>query len=942
MKFRLLLFILFVPFISSEWSENALQAQVISVSPVFPNADDTITITFDATQGNGALTGVSPVYGHIGLITSNSTSPTDWQYVVGNWGQADPATLMTDLGNNLHQIKYHIRSFHGVPTTETVLQLAFVFRNADGSIVGRAASGSDIYYNVYSSGSGLIGQFITPSQNQIAVASGATIPVSAAASGAATMTLFDNGTQIAQSTNATSLGHTITATATGLHLVELVVDDTINPPARDTFYYTVNPPVPVQTMPAGTELGVNYLNDSTVRLRLYAPNKQYIYVIGDFNNWQFNPNYYMKRDPDGANWWLDITGLTPDTEYAYQYAVDDNLVVADPLSELVLDPFNDGFISNATYPNLKPYPTGKTTGIVSVMHPGRPAYNWQITNFQKPAKEELVVYELLIRDFIAAHDYQTLIDTLDYLERLGINAIELMPVNEFEGNESWGYNPSFHMALDKYYGSIDDFKAFIDECHSRGIAVIVDVVYNHAFSQSPLCQLYWNTGAFQPSADNPWLNETARHPFNVGYDFNHEAQPTKDWVHRVMKYWIEEFKIDGFRFDLSKGFTQTNHPNNVGAWSAFDQSRIDILEEYADTCWATDPDFYVILEHLGDNAEESVLSDYGMMLWGNMNYSYNEATMGYVNGSNFAAVSHQSRGWNDPHLIGYMESHDEERLIYRNLNNGNSDGSYNTRDLNTALKRVEMAAAFFFTIPGPKMLWQFGELGYDISIDNPCRVCNKPILWNYQQDFNRNGLYKAFSAFIQLRNDYETFHTDNFNLFLGNAAKAILLNHPDMNALVVGNFDVKQASRTVVLPSMGWWYDFITGDSLNVTNTSQTFTLAPGEYHLYTTQRITPTAQAFVDNFEIEKDNDNGFLLNAYPNPAQTQTTIAYYLANGAKVEVAIYNMLGQRVATLANEYQAIGDQYIELNTNELNAGQYIVRLVVDGAVATKTIRVLK
>ena len=130
-----------------------------------------------------------------------------------------------------------------------------------------------------------------------------------------------------------------------------------------------------------------------------------------------------------------------------------------------------------------------------------------------------MIYELMLRDFLQDHSYTSLIDTLDYFERLGINAIELMPIQEFEGNQSWGYNPSFHMAVDKYYGTRDQLRTFIDSAHARGIAVILDVVFNHAFSQSPLAQLYWDEANFRPAANNPWLNVTARHPFNVGYDF---------------------------------------------------------------------------------------------------------------------------------------------------------------------------------------------------------------------------------------------------------------------------------------------------------------------------------------------------------------------------------------------------------------------------------------
>jgi 1,4-alpha-glucan branching enzyme len=94
----------------------------------------------------------------------------------------------------------------------------------------------------------------------------------------------------------------------------------------------------------------------------------------------------------------------------------------------------------------------------------------------KPEKDKLVVYELLVRDFDAGRNYQSIIDRIDYFKNLKINAIELLPVMEFEGNESWGYNTSFHMALDKFYGSSSKLKEMIDVCHQNGIAVILDVL----------------------------------------------------------------------------------------------------------------------------------------------------------------------------------------------------------------------------------------------------------------------------------------------------------------------------------------------------------------------------------------------------------------------------------------------------------------------------------
>ncbi|WP_033032513.1 alpha-amylase family glycosyl hydrolase, partial [Pseudoalteromonas fuliginea] len=110
---------------------------------------------------------------------------------------------------------------------------------------------------------------------------------------------------------------------------------------------------------------------------------------------------------------------------------------------------------------------------------GQTAYNWQVTNFDRPEKEDLIVYELLIRDFNQEKTWTSLINQIDYFRNLHVNAIELMPVMEFEGNVSWGYNTAYHMALDKAYGTEESMKQFIDLCHENGIAVILDLALNH-------------------------------------------------------------------------------------------------------------------------------------------------------------------------------------------------------------------------------------------------------------------------------------------------------------------------------------------------------------------------------------------------------------------------------------------------------------------------------
>src|SRR5690606_12420511 len=200
-----------------------------------------------------------------------------------------------------------------------------------------------------------------------------------------------------------------------------------------------------------------------------------------------------------------------------------------PYAEKVLDPWNDQYISTTTYPGLKPYPAGSTSGIVSILQTARPGYTWDVNNFQKPDKRNLVIYELLLRDFVGKHDWNTLRDTLNYLKKLGVNAIELLPFNEFEGNESWGYNPSFYFAPDKYYGPANTLKEFIDRCDENRIAVFVDLALNHSFGQYPLVQLYSDAVNNRPATNNPWFNPVPKHAFNVGYDMNHEKPETKDY-----------------------------------------------------------------------------------------------------------------------------------------------------------------------------------------------------------------------------------------------------------------------------------------------------------------------------------------------------------------------------------------------------------------------------
>lgn len=593
--------------------------------------------------------------------------------------------------------------------------------------------------------------------------------------------------------------------------------------------------------PAWTVDGINEVDNETVILRVFAPNKDYLYVVGDFNNWTQDESSLMNVSGDGNIYWIQLEDLNPGQEYRFQYHVyPDNIRVADVHAEKILDPWNDQWIPDSSYPGLIGFPFEHASDPVSVFQTGQTEYNWTDQNFQRPPQNELIVYELLIRDFVDGRTYDDVIDELPYLQNLGINAIELMPVSEFEGNESWGYNPSFYFAPDKYYGPKNELKRFINECHQRGIAVILDIAINHSFGLNPQVRMYFDGNANQPTAENPWFNQFPTHDFNVGYDYNHESPLTRDFCKRVLGYWLEEYHMDGFRLDLSKGFTQNVTIGDIGAWNSYDQSRVNILNDYANHCWWVSPGSYVILEHFANNDEETALSNAGMMLWGNLHEAYKQSQLGFM--SDLSWASYQTRGHTYQNLITYMESHDEERLMFESLNYGNSFNGYDVKDLNTALARMELSYTFLMGIPGPKMTWQFGEMGYDESIElcpdgtynSSCRVDNKPTHWEYLDVPERRKLYKVVRALNWLKREYDVFSTWNFNIDVWGHAKAIRLYGDNMNVVIIGNFDVATQSIIPGFPQTGTWYDYFTGASFSENDLNNAYQLAPGEYHIYT------------------------------------------------------------------------------------------------------------
>ncbi|MBO7458873.1 MAG: hypothetical protein J6T80_06445 [Paludibacteraceae bacterium] len=590
--------------------------------------------------------------------------------------------------------------------------------------------------------------------------------------------------------------------------------------------------------PSGVDQGIYYGSDGTsVTLCTYAASKteaaKRVFLIGDMTNWKLDAEHQLFKD--GNYFWITLTGLEPQKEYRFQYAIEraDGVKkqISDLFSEKVIHP-DDKYEPKAVDPTLIDYPKrGADGGYVTVIQTQKPAYPWSdaTLNFKRPDKNNLVIYELWVYDYTAARWIEGVRQRLDYLAQLGVNAIELMPICEFDGNYNWGYSPNHYFAPDRAYGSETKIKQFIDECHQHNIAVILDMVFNHATGLNPMNKLYpYGTDL----ASNPWFNVTAPHEDNVYEDWNHDFEPAQKMFKRAIQYWLKEYKVDGFRFDLSHGFCGTTK-NSV----------THIKDYYTNGLKAVAPDAYMICEHWGSQmgSERPQLINEGMLCWQNTNNAYMQTAMGWLkDGDSFVDA-------NKDGYVSYCESHDEERMQWKCKMYGN--GAIKT-DLATRIARVPENVALNVLLNGSHMIWQFEEIGYDYSIncdvDHPnagdksgddkyrCNKKPRPEGVGYFKDADRVAAYTKCAQAIQLRTRImpEVFAGNPTAQAIGGGAKVRYVQWGS-DAYIVANFDPAEA-QTVTLPS-GTWYDYYAGG----TSASGNITLQAGELKIFTGKQVT-------------------------------------------------------------------------------------------------------
>ncbi len=932
-------------------------SQVSWQGGVTPESNQSATILFDKT-GTGLASYTGTIYAHTG-VTLNGTA---WTNVIGSWGVNTAQPSLTLVSGNIYRLTLTptILSYYGV-TSGSVTKINLVFRSDTGT-----AQTTDLELNVGAFQSALV----QPTVNSTTVInSGGSLAISANNTGGnASYNLKANGVSINTVASAASYTYTHSNITTNQNY-ELEIS--LGGATQSKFFNVmVNPVTVTQALPSSTLVdGINYNSDtSKATLVVDAPGKDFIYVAGSFNNYQPTANFAMKKDPASGKFWLELTGLTPGVNYNYQYWVVDMTPIAgspalvktaDPYSTLVLSPFDDPYIPASTYPNLPAYPAGQQRE-VTVLKTGETPYNWQVTNFNKPKKEDLIVYEVLIRDFDQTRSFQGLINRIDYFKNLKVNAIQLMPVMEFEGNESWGYNTSYHMALDKFYGPKEKMKEFVDLCHQNGIAVILDIALNHAFGRNAMNRMWMNDpdgdGWGGPASDSPYFNMVATHSYSVGSDFNHQQSRTQNYTRRVVKQWIEEFKIDGFRWDLTKGFTQ-NATGSDSNTNAYQQDRVDVLKNYVDYTWSLDPTHLAIFEHLGADNEEKEWANYrlsetpskGVMMWSEMTYAYSQLASGYATGADISRIGSDAHsGFLGKRVMGYPESHDKERLLYTAMTTGNAAGAAPPfGNLNNALGRMSAIGATSLLIPGPKMIWHFADLGMQMSIydcnngtvntesdptPGDCKLNTKPQpQWtgNWLAVTERAKIYNDWAKMNALKITEPVFEGSYAINPDGNNVKQRIYIFDNTlpstqlkNVVVLANFSVANLTIVPSFPYAGTWYNLMDNSSINVTDVNAPIAINAGQYFVYGNK---------LPNLSIS-DNEITKTISLSPNP-----TSNYFTLSATTTNVEIYSMTGQLVKNFKSNFSSES----QFEIGDLTNGIYLVK-VTDTSDREVTLKLVK
>ncbi|MEJ6482212.1 alpha-amylase family glycosyl hydrolase [Nostoc punctiforme UO1] len=521
---------------------------------------------------------------------------------------------------------------------------------------------------------------------------------------------------------------------------------------------------------------------------LFAPRNKEAALIGSFSDWKEIP---MSKSEDG---YFRTKIKLEDGVYQYKFRIQTKSPNFAP------DEWIDVIDPKATEVNET-----EKYGIVRIQDGQRivDSYFWQHDEMPLPDNRELVIYEMHVADFTGDEvdsnergKYLGIIAKLDYLCELGINAIELMPVNEYPGDYSWGYKVRHFFATESSYGSTEDLKRLIDECHGRGIRVFMDGIYNHTDEECPLILIdrnywYYEHKHYPEDPANYWGPE-----FNYDfYDKNLNIQPAWEYIGDVVKFWIQEYHIDGIRFDAVRQLANFEFLN----W----------LTKQAKN-HAAPKQFYNIAEHIPDT--NTVVKPDGPLdaCW---HESFRYFLVPYICGKSFELE--QLKQILDPkqqgyaiatNVINYLATHDRERLLRELGNCGIFDAA--------AFERAKLAAVLLMTAMGVPMLWMGEEFG---EYQQKSEDVTKPqkITWSLLLDDQNYDLFEYYQKLITLRQQTPALQSDNIKFFYENADDKVLAysrwDEQNSHVVVVVNFSDRSLNQYKIsdFPTAEDWRDWV-------------------------------------------------------------------------------------------------------------------------------------
>ncbi len=460
-----------------------------------------------------------------------------------------------------------------------------------------------------------------------------------------------------------------------------------------------------------------------VAFRVWAPNAEAVHVKGGFNGWS-DSAHPMSREGDGY-WYADVEEARVGDEYKYLiHNGEMRIERIDPYARKVTNSVGNG-----------------------VVH--APDFDWQGDDFALPPHNELVIYELHVGSFFASGedgpgDFAAVTGKLAHLRRLGINVIQIMPVAEFAGDYSWGYNPAHIFAVEGAYGGPDAFKTLIREAHRAGIGVILDVVYNH-FGPSDLD--IWQFDGWQENGMggiyfyNDWRAETPWGATRPDYGRGEVRQ----YIHDNAMMWLEEFHVDGLRYDMTLYMRSVRGDGSD-----------DLPEGWGLTQWingearARFPGRILIAEDLRDNewlTKAPELGGAGFHAQWDANFVHPiRAAVITADDSRRAmdtvrdAIAFRYDGDVFRRVI-YSESHDEvangKARVPQEVNPDDPTGWF-------AQKRSTLAAGLVFTAPGIPMLFQGQEF-----LQGAWFRDDVPLDWDLNADYH--GIVRLYRDMARLR-----------------------------------------------------------------------------------------------------------------------------------------------------------------------------------------------